>query len=33
LMALMVLYQEGVVDIEQEVPYGDLKISLVGEHI
>lgn len=33
LMALMVLYQEGMVDIEQEVPYGDLKISLVGEHI
>ena len=33
LMALMVLYQEGVVDIEQEVPYGDLKISPVGEHI
>ncbi len=33
LMALMVLYQEGVVDIEQEVPYGDLKISLVGKDI
>ncbi len=30
LMALMVLYQEGIVDIEQEEPYGDLRIILVG---
>ncbi len=29
LMALMVLYQDGLVDIEQERPYGDLRVSLI----
>ena len=28
LMALMVLYQEGLVDIEQERPYEDLRIII-----
>lgn len=30
LMALMVLYQDGVVDIQQEKPYSDLKIVCLG---
>lgn len=31
LMALMVLYQDDLVDLEQDVPYGDLRIIIKGK--
>ncbi|MFN3264776.1 MAG: segregation/condensation protein A, partial [Aquificaceae bacterium] len=33
LMALMVLYQDGLVEIEQDEPYGDLRIRALEEYI
>jgi len=33
LMALMVLYQDGLVEIEQDKPYGDLRIRALEEYI